>query len=503
MSELAATLDAWLQGVGGRLRQLDLTPQPQELGRVLSLADGVALVSGLPSVRLNELLLFEEGAVGLAVQLDRNQVGCVLLGPQQGVLAGSRLRGTQAVVEVPVGEALLGRTVDPLGQPLDERGPIDTAHRARIERPAPPLVDREPVTQPLLTGLTAIDAMLPLGRGQRELIIGDHYTGKSAIAIDTIINQRHSDVICIYAAIGQKSSSVAAALRAIFAHGPKERCIAVVAPADAAAGLQWVAPYAACAMAEYFMDRGRHVLLVLDDLTKHALVHRQIALLLRQPPGREAYPGDIFYLHSRLLERAAKLNSACGGGSLTVLPIAETQAGNLAAYIPTNLISITDGQIVLEPRLFNEQVKPAIDLSKSVSRIGGKTQLPAMRAASERLRLDYAQFLELEVFTRFGGGVDQRSQQAIVRGRRVRAALVQPQLQPLLAAEQVALLLALAEGLLDAIPESQVAAFRDRLRQLLPAHCPEIMAHIAAGAALTEDERATLLQLAREPHAGA
>ena len=350
-------------------------------------------------------------------------------------------------------------------------------------------MDRAPVVEPLFTGITAVDAMLPLGRGQRELVIGDHATGKTAVAVDAILRQRTTDVVCVYAAIGRRSSSVAEAIEAIHTLGCKGRSICVVASGDAAPGLQWLAPYAACAMAEYFTERGGHALLVLDDLTKHAEVHRQIALLLREPPGREAYPGDVFYLHSRLLERAARLVPALGGGSLTILPIAETQAGNLSAYIPTNLISITDGQIFLEPRLFNEGIRPAIDVGKSVSRVGARTQSPAMRAVAERLRLDYAQFLELELFTRIEGGGDDATRRALERGRRVRAALVQPSRAPLSQGEQVALLCAIEAGALDAAPLETVALARRMLRRELESRCAPIFMRLDAGEAPTASDR--------------
>jgi F-type H+-transporting ATPase subunit alpha len=491
--ELLEGLCEWTARAKERIAVMPITPEIEEIGRVLRVADGIAVVSGLYGARLNEILCFDGGARGLAVTLDHDTIGCVLLGPEESITAGSPVRGTRAVVEVPVGEALLGRVVDPLGEPLDDRGPLGRAARAPVERRAPAIVDREPVIEPLFTGLTVIDAMLPLGRGQRELIIGDRGTGKTAIGVDAILNQRQSDVVCVYAAVGQKSSAVGSVIDAIRRHGPAERTTCVVAAADAAAGLQWLAPYAACSMAEHFAERGGHALLVLDDLTKHAQIHRQISLLLRQPPGREAFPGDVFYLHSRLLERAAKLTRELGGGSLTMLPIAETQAGNLSAYIPTNLISITDGQIFLEPRLYNEGYKPAIDVGKSVSRVGGKTQTPAMRAVAESLRLGYAQFLELELFTRIGGTADEKTRQTIERGRRIRAAIVQPRHRPLSAGRQVALLIALEEGLLDAMPIESVGVFRDALDTQIAARCPAAFARIEAGAVIGAEERAELL----------
>jgi F-type H+/Na+-transporting ATPase subunit alpha len=419
-------------------------------------------------------------------------IGCVLLGEATVITAGSTVHGTGEVARVPVGDALLGRIVDGLGTPLDGGGPIAANGFAAIEQPSPAIVDRALVTRPLATGLLVIDAMIPLGRGQRELIIGDRDTGKTAIAIDTIINQRSTDVICVYAAVGQKASSVAQVIEAVRRYGAPERCLFVVGEADSAMGLQWLTPYAACTMGEHFVARGRDVLLVIDDLTKHAAAYRQISLLLRRPPGREAYPGDIFYIHSRLLERAAKLAPERGGGSLTALPIAETQAGNISAYIPTNLISITDGQIYLDPRLFYEDQKPAVDVGKSVSRVGGKTQAPVLQALSESLRLDYAQFLELEVFTRFGTMVDERTRKAIEHGRRIRVALRQPQFAPLALGEQVALLLAVSEGVLDGVPLDRVDAFRARLGSWLAEHCREVLALDDQTASLSEELRERL-----------
>jgi F-type H+-transporting ATPase subunit alpha len=367
---------------------METAPTLEYVGTVDHVGDGVAAISGLPWTRLDELLRFEDGTLGLAFRVGEDTVGCVLLGSGEKITAGSRVRGTGEIIRVPVGDALLGRIVDSTGAPLDEGPPITADRRDPIERPAPAIVDRDLVTQPLLTGLTVIDAMIPLGRGQRELIIGDRKTGKTAVAVDTIISQRASDVVCVYAAVGQKASAVNQVVDAVRRYGAIERCIFVVGESDAPPGAQWITPYAACTMAEYFRDRGRDALLIIDDLTKHAIVYRQLSLLLRKPPGREAYPGDVFYIHSRLLERAAKLSDDLGGGSLTALPIAETQAGNLTAYIPTNLISITDGQIYLEPKLFYEGQKPAVNVAMSVSRVGGQTQAPVMKRLAETLRLD-------------------------------------------------------------------------------------------------------------------
>jgi F-type H+-transporting ATPase subunit alpha len=497
MQPLREALGKWFDEAALRSGRADVGPSLEARGRVIRFADEVATVQGLPDTRLNEIVVFANGTRGIAALLDEDSIGCILLGPQTGIRAGCAVRGTGTVVQVPVGEALLGRVVDPMGEPLDGGERPLANERAPVEKPAPSIVDRAPVSEPLFTGITAIDAMLPLGRGQRELLIGDHATGKSSIAIDAIIRQRSTDVVCVYAAIGRRSSSVAASIDAIHRLGCKERSICVVASGDAAPGLQWLAPYAACSMAEYFSERGGHALLVLDDLTKHAQVHRQIALLLREPPGREAYPGDVFYLHSRLLERAARLTPERGGGSLTVLPIAETQAGNLSAYIPTNLISITDGQIFLEPRLFNEGIRPAIDVGKSVSRVGGRTQSPAMRAVAEKLRLDYAQFLELELFTRIEGGGDEATRRTLDRGRRVRAALVQPALAPLSQGEQVALLCALDAGALDDSPVEAVASVRRDLRAALDSSCAPILERLDDGEAPTGAERAAVADVVR------
>ncbi|HVY57763.1 MAG TPA: F0F1 ATP synthase subunit alpha [Xanthobacteraceae bacterium] len=492
MSGLVEELRSWAQEQRQQIAASPVVPQLEHVGRVLQVGDGVAMVAGLPQARLDELLVFEGGVRGLAVDLGEDAIGCILLGDTVGIPAGSLVRGTGKVARVPVGEGLLGRVVDALGAPLDGRGAIEGTQLAPVEQAAPVIVDRALVTKPLATGLLVIDATIPLGRGQRELIIGDRETGKTAIAVDTIINQKSSDVICVYAAIGQKASSIARVIDAVHRYGAPERCIFVVGEADAAPGLQWLTPYSACAMAEYFMLRERDVLLVLDDLTKHAACYRQVSLLLRRPPGREAYPGDIFYIHSRLLERAAKLAPARGGGSLTALPIAETQAGNISAYIPTNLISITDGQIYLDPRLFYDDQKPAVDVGKSVSRVGGATQAPVLKAFSESLRLEYAQFLELEVFTRFGTMVDERTRKVIEHGRRIRAVLGQRQFAPLSLGAEVALLCAVADGVLDPVPLDRIDAFRARLGVWLGEHCPEILALDDEAKPLSDTVRARL-----------
>ena len=503
MSTLSENVRHSLDEAVRRVEKFTPGPALDMLGRVESIGDEVAMVSGLPATRLNELLLFErkgsgEPVTGMALALDRDLIGCAMLGPAKEIAAGNRVRGTGSVASVPVGEMLLGRVVNPLGVPLDAGVELKLKQFEPIERPAPGIIQRDLVSQALQTGLVVIDSMLALGRGQRELIIGDRETGKTAIAVDTIVNQRDSGVICVYCAVGQKTSSVTQVIEAVKSHGAPERCIFVIAASDDPPGLQWLAPYAACTMAEFFSERGGDALLVIDDLTSHAVIYRQLSLLLRNPPGREAYPGDIFYIHSRLLERAAKLSHELGGGSLTALPIAATEEGNISAYIPTNLISITDGQIVLEPRLFQEGQKPAINVGKSVSRVGGKTQAPAMRKLAENLRLEYTQFLELEIFTRFGGMVDDHTRHIIEHGRRIRAVLTQPQFSGLAMPHQVALLLSLGEGMLDHLPLKKVTEFRDSLAQWLGEKNFALIERINSTGELDDETSAALRTLTAE-----
>ncbi|HTQ70433.1 MAG TPA: F0F1 ATP synthase subunit alpha [Acidocella sp.] len=462
-----AAPESWLQQARARLAGTLLAPETEQIGRVEDVADGIALVSGLPDLRLSELVRFDKGMFGFVQTLDRDLAGCVLLDAPERIAAGDTVRGTGDVVRVPVGPQLLGRIVDPLGRPLDGKAPFTPERFEPAERPAPEIIDRDLVTQPVQTGLLVVDTFFALGRGQRELIIGDRATGKTTVAVDTIISQRDSDIICVYVAVGQKTSNIRRAVEAIQARGAPERCIIVAAGAAEPPGMQWIAPFAGFTMAEYFRDIGQHALVVIDDLTKHAATHREIALLTRQSPGREAYPGDIFYVHARLLERAAKLSAAQGGGSLTALPIAETDAGNLSAYIPTNLISITDGQIVLDARLFHEGQKPAVDVGLSVSRVGGKTQARALREAAETLRLDYAQFLELEIFTRFGGMRDAHVRAQLTRGARIRGILTQPPHSPLGLADEVALIHAVQSGLLDGLTLAEIPKFRAALFEAL------------------------------------
>ena len=481
---MPGSADAWLAESQARIDAAAIGPEVRQLGRVESVGDGVAMISGLADARLDELLCFAGGQSGFVQTLDVDRIGCVLLDGTDGVEAGDIVTGTGEVARVAVGPGLLGRVIDPRGRPLDGGPPIVAERSDPIERPAPAIIDRDLVVHPVQTGVLVVDALFALGRGQRELILGDRATGKTALAIDTILNQRSSDIVCVYVAIGQKSSSVARAIDRMRSQGAWERCITVVASPASAPGLQWIAPFAAFSIAEYFRDTGGHALVVVDDLTKHAATHREIALLTGQPPGREAYPGDVFYLHSRLLERAARLSPAKGGGSLTALPIAETDAGNVSAYIPTNLISITDGQIILDARLFAEGQKPAVDAGTSVSRVGGKTQAPALHEATATMRLDYAQFLELEMFTRFGEQPEPRVLAQIERGRRLRALLAQPQYRPLRVVDQVALALALAEGLFDALPVADIGAIRSALPAWLDAQ---------AAAAVTAVETSDML----------
>ncbi|MBW4330223.1 F0F1 ATP synthase subunit alpha [Stakelama sp. CBK3Z-3] len=490
---MASGADEWLARSQARVARTPVGPDVQQVGRVESIGDGVAMITGLPDARLDELLHFAGGEAGFVQTLDDRHIGCVLLDDAAQVKAGDLVTRTDQVVRVPVGPGLLGRVVDPLGRPLDGNGAVAAEGREPIERPAPAIIDRDLVTQPVQTGTLVVDAMFALGRGQRELILGDRATGKTSLAVDAIINQRSSDILCVYVAIGQKSSSVARVIDQVRRHGAPERCIFVVAAPASAPGLQWIAPFAGFTIAEYFRDRGMHVLVVVDDLTKHAATHREIALLTGQPPGREAYPGDVFYLHSRLLERAAKLSPEKGGGSLTALPIAETDAGNLSAYIPTNLISITDGQIVLDAKLFAQGQKPAVDAGTSVSRVGGKTQARALRDATGSMRLEYAQFLELEMFTRFGEQPEARVKAQIERGHRLRALLGQPQYRPLRVVDQVALALALNEGLFDPVAVDAVGTIRAALPDWLNTQLPDLVAAVEKSGTMDQDQKAALI----------
>jgi F-type H+/Na+-transporting ATPase subunit alpha len=489
--------DAWLARSRAALAHTRLGPQTSTVGRVERIGDGIAFVSGLADARLDELLRFDGDRYGFAISLDADLISVVLLEETTAIGAGSRVTGTGEVVRVPVGPGLLGRVVDPLGRPIDRDEAVAAADRHPIERPAPSIIERDLVSEPVETGVLVVDALFSIGRGQRELIIGDRATGKTSLAVDAIINQRESDVICVYVAVGQRASSIERAIEAVRNRGAPERCVFVAASAADAPGLQWIAPFAGFTMAEYFRDRGDDVLIVIDDLTKHAATHREIALLAREPPGREAYPGDIFYLHARLLERAAKLSPALGGGSLTALPIAETDAGNLSAYIPTNLISITDGQIVVDSRLFAANQRPAVDVGLSVSRVGAKAQKPALRDVSGRLRLDYAQFLELEMFTRFGSLSDTHVKEQVAHGERIRALLAQPRFSPLRLADEVALLAALADRVFDAAPVAALAGLRLRLPQYLDTHAGDAVAKLSRTGRLEAPVREALVAAVR------
>ncbi len=441
----------------------------EEVGHVTEAGDGIARIEGLPSAMTNELLEFEDGTLGLALNLDVREIGAVVLGEFRGIEEGQPVRRTGEILSVPVGDGFLGRVVDPLGNPLDGLGPIEAAERRPLEFKAPGVISRQPVKEPLQTGIKAIDSMTNVGRGQRELIIGDRSTGKTAIAIDTILNQHDQNVKCIYVAIGQKASTVAQVVERLREAGAMEYTTVVNASAAEAAPIKWIAPFAGCAMAEYFLYKGDHALIIYDDLTKQADAYRQLSLLLRRPPGREAFPGDVFYLHSRLLERACKLSDAEGGGSLTALPIIETQAGDISAYIPTNVISITDGQIFLQSDLFFSGVRPAVNVGTSVSRVGSSAQTKAMKKVAGRLRLDLAQYRELEAFAQFGSELDQATQSSLNRGEKMVATLNQPQYQPWPMEEQAVALYAGVNGFLDDVPTEDVSRFQDELRESLRA----------------------------------
>src|SRR5713101_5413584 len=450
-----------------------------EVGSIISIGDGIARVHGVDNAMAGEMLEFPHGVFGIALNLEEESVGAVILGEYKEIKEGDLVKRTGRIISVPVGEEMLGRVVNALGQPLDGKGPITTKQFAPIERLAPGVVDRQPVKEPLQTGLKAIDAMVPIGRGQRELIIGDRQTGKTAVAIDAILNQKETGVLCIYNAIGQKLSTIAQVVKTLEDAGAMEFTIVVAAGASDPAPLLYISPYSACTIGEYFRDSGRHALCVYDDLSKHAQSYREISLLLRRPPGREAYPGDVFYLHSRLLERAAKLNKEHGGGSLTALPIIETQAGDLSAYIPTNVISITDGQIFLESDPFHQGVRPAINVGNSVSRVGGSAQIRAMRQVAGTLRLDLAQYRELAAFAQFGSDLDKATQAQLTRGARLVEVLKQPQYEPLPVERQVAIIFAGTNGFLDAVAVSDLRAFEGELYAFIDTRYPQVFKGIA------------------------
>ncbi len=449
LDDTFSTMDKVLEKQKPELRQY-------EIGTIQFVGRDIARVSGLPNIRAEELVRFSGNYMGLVFNIDPDEIGVILLDPSENLQVGEEVHRTKRVLDVPVGEGLLGRVVDPLGRPLDGLGDINIVKRLPVERPAPAVMDRAPVVVPLQTGIKVIDALIPIGRGQRELILGDRQTGKTAIAVDTIINQKETGIISIYCAIGKKSADVAKVIADLRDRGVMNNCIIVVATGENTPGLQFVAPYAATTMGEYFMEQGRDVLIIYDDLTSHARAYREVSLLLRRPPGREAFPGDIFYIHSRLLERSTHLRPELGGGSLTSLPITETEAQDLSSYIPTNLISITDGQIYLSPVLFNKGILPAVDVGKSVSRVGGKTQLPAYRSVAGDLRLSYSQFEELESFSRFGTRLDDATRRTLERGWRVREILKQGQYKPLRASEQIVSLLSVTGACLDCVPIDKV-----------------------------------------------
>ena len=475
-----------------QIKEYEREIEVRETGRVLSTGDGIARVYGLDKVAAGELVEFPHNIYGMVLNLEEDNVGVAIFGESHDVGEGDEVRRSGRIAEVPVGEALLGRVVDSLGQPLDGKGPIETPHTRRIELKAPGIVARQPVKEPLQTGIKAIDSMIPIGRGQRELIIGDRGTGKTAVAVDTIINQRGGDVFCIYVAIGQKRSTVAQVVDRLARHGAMDYTVVVAATASDSAPLQFIAPYSGCAMGEYFRDSGRHALVIYDDLSKQAVSYRQLSLLLRRPPGREAYPGDVFYLHSRLLERAAKMSDSQGGGSLTALPIIETQAGDVSAYIPTNVISITDGQIFLEGDLFYSGVRPAVNVGISVSRVGGNAQVRAMRQVAGSLRLDLAQYREMAAFAQFGSDLDPATQQLLARGSRLVEILKQGQYVPLSVERQIVILYAATNGYVDQLPVESLKRYEAELYRFIDNRHPELFTVILEKKQLDDALKAAL-----------
>jgi F-type H+-transporting ATPase subunit alpha len=469
-----------------------------EVGTVISVGDGIARIHGLDNVMAGELLDFPHGVKGIALNLEEDNVGTVLFGEYTKIGEGDTVHRTKRIMSVPVGPAMVGRVINALGEPIDERGPINTTEFAHIERLAPGVVDRQPVKEPLQTGLKAIDSMIPIGRGQRELIIGDRQTGKTAIAIDTIINQKNTDVICIYVAIGQKRSTVAQVVKTLTDYEVMDKTVVVAASASVSATMQYIAPYSGCSIGEYFRDRGQHALVIYDDLSKHAAAYREISLLLRRPPGREAYPGDVFYLHSRLLERAAKMNAKKGGGSLTALPIIETQAGDISGYIPTNVISITDGQIFLESDLFHAGIRPAIHVGNSVSRVGGNAQIKAMKQVAGTLRLELAQYRELAAFAQFGSDLDKATQAQLARGERLTEILKQNQYQPLSVEDQILSIFAGTQGITDGLKLDEVPGFLKQLIRFMATEKSSIMQKLSKEKAISDALHAELLAAVKE-----
>ncbi|MFA6970479.1 MAG: alternate F1F0 ATPase, F1 subunit alpha [Gallionella sp.] len=489
-----STFDGISQAREGYAPQLKM----REVGMITSLATGIAKVSGLPGVGFEEVLKFPNDVYGIAFNVDEDEIGVVLLGDYWQLHAGDEVERRGHVMDVPVGEGLIGRIINPMGRPLDGKGPVMSGTRLPVERPAASIMDRAPVTVPLQTGIKVIDALIPIGLGQRELILGDRQTGKTAIALDAILNQRDQDVLCIYCAIGQRASGVAKVIAALRENGAMDYTIVVVTEGNDPPGLAYVAPYAATSIAEYFMQQGRDVLVIYDDLTHHARAYRELSLLLRRPPGREAFPGDIFYIHSRLLERATHLLPEQGGGSLTALPIIETEAQDISAYIPTNLISITDGQIYLSPSLFELGVLPAVDVGKSVSRVGGKAQRAAYRAVAGDLKLAYAQFEELETFSRFGARLDENTRKIIEHGRRIRACLKQPEFAPVSVPAQIAVLLALSAKLFDDVPLARMTDAERAVRETAAEIPAEVCARFDTAEKLSDEDQAVIIAIARQ-----
>ncbi len=481
-----------------QLGSFSLDVDVAEVGAVVSVGDGIARVQGVDRAMAGEMLEFPNELFGIALNLEEDSVGAVLLGQSQDLKEGDQVRRTGRIISVPVGDEMLGRVVNALGQPVDGKGPIATSQFAPIEKIAPGVTDRQPVKEPLQTGLKAIDAMIPIGRGQRELIIGDRQTGKTAVAVDAIINQKGKDVVCIYNAIGQKQSTIAQVVKTLEEYGAMEYTIVVAASASEPAPLLYISPYSACALGEFFRDSGRHALCIYDDLSKHAQAYREISLLLRRPPGREAYPGDVFYLHSRLLERAAKLKKELGGGSLTALPIIETQAGDLSAYIPTNVISITDGQLFLEADLFNQGVRPAINVGNSVSRVGGSAQIKAMRQVAGSLRLDLAQYRELAAFAQFGSDLDKATQAQLSRGQRLVEILKQPQYQPLPVEKQILIIFAAINGYFDQVEVSAIQGLEIELYKFVDGRHPSILREIVDKKQIDDDLKVKVHDLLKE-----
>ncbi len=497
-ANLQGLLDDTFQVLARTLQEHEAGLKSREVGTVSSVGPGVVRVTGLKGIRSLELIRFPGDRLGMAFNVDEKGTGVVLLDESGDIQAGSEARRTHSVPEIPVGDELLGRVLDAQGRPQDGLGPLRVSRKLPLERPAPAIMDRLPVTVPLQTGIKVVDALIPIGRGQRELILGDRQTGKTAVAVDTILNQKDTGVICIYCAVGKRASAVARVMDDLRKNDALKYSIVLTATEGDPPGLQFLTPYAAASLGEHFMEKGRDALVVLDDLTRHARAYRELSLLLRRPPGREAYPGDIFYIHSRLLERFTHLREEKGGGSLTALPIVETEAQNISAYIPTNLISITDGQIYVSPELFRKGVLPAVDVGKSVSRVGGKTQLKAYRAVAGELRLAYSQFEELESFARFGTQLDEDTRKTLERGRRVREVLKQQQYEPLTVSEQIAALVAVKEGVFDQLPEEDVAEAEERVRRAVTENLGELCERMSKGEGLEEEDLASIARTAEE-----